>query len=99
MFEFQISIDLGHSHPLLFLWSLPLKRDARWGLSLGSWGGTRASTCVLLMLQRTIRGEEEGCQQPLELCRSAAKNSRRLKKLRLEMDWTAWDMAGEEDVF
>lgn len=74
MFEFQISIDLGHSHPgsppLLLLWSFALEErcKAGWGGAVfGGLRGTRASTCVLFMLQRMIRREEEGRQQPLEL--------------------------------
>lgn len=74
VFEFQISIDLGHLHPGHPSPSSPLvlALEERGKGSVCIWRqmgvgvqDTRASTCVLLMLQRNIRGK--GLQQPLKL--------------------------------
>lgn len=69
VFEFQISIDLGRSHPGHPSPSAPLvlTLEERWKGSVCVWrvGDTCASTCILLRLQKNVRAREQAPSSPL----------------------------------
>lgn len=69
VFEFQISIDLGRSHPGHPSPSAPLvlTLEEQWKGSVCVWGvgDTCASACILWRLQRNVRGGERAPSSPL----------------------------------